>query len=128
MTGKGREDDIGNSPRKRKPGDPPLTRGMCLADLVCRHCDINEYKFTCGFCTDLLPMSHVRFFLENKLLFCSVLKFKYCVSTTRQCQQSDAHDSRHDVNSVCDMTLLCRVPRVTVHRMSSCSVAKLFWG
>ena len=30
MTGKGREDYKGNSPRKRKPGDSPLTRGMCV--------------------------------------------------------------------------------------------------
>ena len=30
MTGKAREDDKGNSPRKRKPGDSPLTRGMCV--------------------------------------------------------------------------------------------------
>ena len=30
MTGKGREDDKGNSPRKRKPGDSPLIRGMCV--------------------------------------------------------------------------------------------------
>ena len=30
MTGKGREDDKGNSPRKRKPWDSSLTRGMCV--------------------------------------------------------------------------------------------------
>ena len=125
MTGKGREDDRGNRgiPRFPFPGDSPLIRGMCAADLVCRHCDINVAS---ALIHCQCPI--IRFFLENKLLFCSVSKFKYCVSTTRQCQQSDAHDSRHDVNSVCDMTLLCRVPRVMVHRMSSCSVAKLFWG
>ena len=30
MTGRGREDNKGNNPRKRKPGDSPLTRGMCV--------------------------------------------------------------------------------------------------
>ena len=30
MTGKVKEDDKGNSPRKRKPGDSPLLRGMCV--------------------------------------------------------------------------------------------------
>ena len=30
MTGKGREDDKGNSPRKQKPGDFQLTGGMCV--------------------------------------------------------------------------------------------------
>ena len=30
MTGKGREDNKGNSARKRKPGDSPLSRVICV--------------------------------------------------------------------------------------------------
>ena len=92
---------------------------------VCRHCDINEYKFTPvyrmwlqhRFIANVAYNSFQAFFKE---INCSVLvlKFKYCVTTTRHCQQSDTHDlitaDKIQVNSVSDMTLLCRVSRYGV--------------
>ena len=68
MTKKGREDDKGNnllSVWKPPGGFPTDLRDMC------RHCDINEYKFACGFSTDSMPMSHFKLFSRKLIVLFS---------------------------------------------------------
>ena len=92
MTGKGREDDKGNSPRKLKPGDSPLTRGMCVGIAISMNASLHVASALIHCQCPMLS------FLQRNELFCLVLEFKYCVTitTTRHCQQSDTHDSRQD--------------------------------
>ena len=78
MAGKGREDDKGNSPRKRKPGYSPPTGGICVGISISMNTSLHVASALIHCQCRMLSFS-----LENKLLFCLVLKFKYCVSTTR---------------------------------------------
>ena len=62
MTGNWREDNKGNSARKRKPEDSPLSRVICVGLAISMNTSLHVAS------ADLLPMSYVKLFLR-KLIF-----------------------------------------------------------
>ena len=67
MTGKGREDNKGNSARKRKPGDSPLSRVICVGLAI----SMNTSLHVASALIHSLPMSYVRLFLRKLIVLFS---------------------------------------------------------
>ena len=113
MTWKGRIVAKGNSPRKQKPGDPPLTRGMCVGIAISMNTSLHVASALIYCQCHMLS-----FFLEDKLL---IFLNSNTVFPPHGIVNSQTHMTADmiQVNSVSDITLICGVPHVTVRRMSA---------